>query len=158
MTDRVQIIRPPNTLAKAKTGSGKGVIDHEAIARAEAAIEQVGKSFQDWASADLAAMEAALEAVKSEPSQHDVQIREIYRRAMDLKGQGGTFGFVLITEIGQSLKTFTEGLDTVGGRDVGIILAHIGAMKTVLLEGIRGDGGDVGRAIVAGLAKLVDGA
>ena len=92
MTDRVQIIRPPNTLAKAKTGSGKGVIDHEAIARAEAAIEQVGKSFQDWASADLAAMEAALEAVKSEPSQHDVQIREIYRRAMDLKGQGGTFG------------------------------------------------------------------
>ena len=139
MTDRVQIIRPPNTLAKAKTGSGKGVIDHEAIARAEAAIEQVGKSFPDWASADL----AALEAVKSESSQHDVQIREIYRRAMDLKGQGGTFGFVLITEIGQSLKTFTEGLDTVGGRDVEIILAHIGAMKTVLLEGIRGDGGSV---------------
>lgn len=156
MSDRAQFIRPPNSLAKAKTGTGKGVIDHEAIALAEAAIEQVGESFQEWASADLTAMEAALESLKSDPAQNDVQIREIYRRALDLKGQGGSFGYMLITEIGQLLKIFTEGLQTVGPRDVEIILAHIGAMKTVLDQGIRGDGGDVGRAIVAGLTKLVE--
>ena len=158
MSDRSQaeMIQPPNTLAKAKTDAGRGHLSLDDLDRAERAMQQVGEGFQGLAIQELTAMEAALETMKSDPSQRAAQVREIFRRALDLKGQGASVGFVLISEIGQLLKTFTETLQNVRPRDIEIMLAHISAMKTVLARDIRGDGGEVGRAIVAGLYTLVD--
>jgi chemotaxis protein histidine kinase CheA len=156
MADRpdVQVIKPPNTLLKAKTGSGKVAPDMEAIERAEAAIQNIGDDFANWAQSDLDELDKALAAARRNPSQQEEYITEIFRRAMELKGQGGSFGYELISQVGESLKVFTENRSEANPRDVEIIAAHVDAMRRVMVDDIKGDGGDIGRAIVAGLHKL----
>ena len=150
----VQIIKPPNTLMKAKTGRGRVTPDAEAIKRAEVAIKKIGEDFASWARSDLDEMDQALAAARNDPEQQEEYIMQIFRRAMELKGQGGSFGYDLISQVGDSLKKFTESRREASPRDVEIIAAHVQAMRVVMVEDIRGDGGDVGRAIVDGLYKL----
>ena len=159
MSDRsdVQIIKPPNNLLKAKTGSGKVKPDTEAITRAESAIKKIGESFPEWAQSDIDDMEKALDAARQNPDQQEDYLMQIFRRSMELKGQGGSFGYDLISQIGDSLKKFTESRNDANPRDVEIIAAHVSAMRVVMVQDIKGDGGNVGRAIVDGLYKLTAG-
>ena len=99
-------------------------------------------------------MDKALAAARKNPDQQEDYIMEIFRRAMELKGQGGSFGYNLISLVGDSLKRFTECRREAMPRDVDIIAAHVSAMRVVMVEDIRGDGGEVGRAIVDSLYKL----
>ncbi len=159
MSDRsdVQIIKPPNNLLKAKTGTGKVKLDMQAILRGEAAIRKIGENFPDWARSDLEEMEKALAAARENPDRQEDYIMQIFRRSMELKGQGGSFGYDLISQIGNSLKKFTESRNEANPRDVEIIAAHVGAMRVVMVQDIKGDGGKVGQAIVDGLYKLTAG-
>ena len=159
MSDRpdVQIIKPLNTLLKAKTGSGRVTPDLEAIERAEAAIKSIGDDFASWAQGDLDELDKALAAARTNPDQQEDYITEIFRRAMELKGQGGSFGYDLLSKVGESLKIFTENRSEANPRDVEIIAAHVDAMRVVMVDDIKGDGGEVGRAIVDGLYKLTTG-
>ncbi len=159
MSDRsdVQIIKPPNNLLKVKSGSGKVKPDTQAIQRAETAIKKIGEDFPKWAQRDLDDMEKALAAARQSPDQQEDYIMQIFRRSMELKGQGGSFGYSLISEIGDSLKKFTESRREANPRDVEIIAAHVSAMRVVMVQDIKGDGGDVGQAIVDGLYKLTNG-
>ncbi len=150
----VQIIKPPNTLMKAKTGRGRVTPDTQAIERAEAAIKTIGDDFATWAQSDLDELDKALAAARKNPDQQEDYITEIFRRAMELKGQGGSFGYDLISQVGDSLKKFTDSRSEANPRDVEIIAAHVDAMRVVMVEDIKGDGGDVGRAIVDSLYKL----
>ena len=150
----VQFIKPPDTLAKAKTGRGRVKPDTETIQHAEAAIRKIGDGFPQWAQDDLDEMDKALAAARQNPDQQEDYIMQIFGRSMDLKGQGGSFGYDLISQIGNSLKKFTESRNEANPRDVEIIAAHVDAMRVVMVQDIKGDGGDVGQAIVAGLNKL----
>ena len=159
MSDRpdVQIITPPNTLLKAKTGNGRVAPDSQAIERAEEAIKTIGDDFATWAQSDFDELDKALAAARANPDQQEEYITEIFRRAMELKGQGGSFGYDLISQVGESLKIFTENRSEANPRDVEIIAAHVDAMRVVMVDDIKGDGGEVGRAIVDGLYKLTAG-
>ncbi len=150
----VQIIKPPNTLMKAKTGRGRIKLDTKAIERADAAIKMIGNDFANWAQSDLDELDKALAAARKNPDQQEDYITEIFRRAMELKGQGGSFGYDLISQVGDSLKKFTDSRSEANPRDMEIIAAHVDAMRRVMVDNIKGDGGDVGRAIIDGLYKL----
>ncbi len=131
MSDRpdVQIIKRPNTLAKVKTGSGRVEPDGQAIQRAEAAIKKIGEDFSKWAPGDLEEMDKALAAARTDPDRQEEYIMQIFRRAMELKGQGGSFGYDLISQVGDSLKKFTESRSEASPRDVEIIAAHVNAKR-----------------------------
>ena len=156
MTDQrdVQIIKPPNTLLKAKVEDGTGISDVEAIKRAEEAIVDFGMQFSTWAVQDIEECETALKGAQQDPEQQKLHLARIFKTAIDLKGQGGSFGYMLITEIGDSLKKFTEDRTVATVRDLEIIAAHVDAMRAVMAQDIRGDGGILGRQIVQGLKKL----
>ena len=156
MSDRsdIQFIKPPNKLLKAKTGSGRIEPDTQTIQRAEGTIKKFGRDFPMWAKGDLDEMDQALAAARKYPDQQEDYIMQIFRRSMELKGLGGSFGYDLISQVCDSLKKFTDGRSEANPRDVEIIAAHVNAIGVVLAEDIRGDGGDVGRAIVDGVYKL----
>ncbi len=141
-------------LRKAKTGSGRVEPDGQAIQRAEVAIKKIGEDFANWAQSDLDEMDQALDAARNDPEQQEEYIMRIFQRAMELTGQGGSFGYDLISQVGDSLKKFTESRRQASPRDVEIIAAHVQAMRVVMADDIRGDGDEVGRAIVDGLYKL----
>jgi hypothetical protein len=54
----------------------------------------------------------------------------------------------------QDPKDFTESRQDANARDIDIIAAHVDGLRVVLVQKIRGDGGKVGRQIVAGLLQL----
>ena len=148
-----QVIKPPNTLAvKASKVTGSSIADK--LDQAEAKIAEFGKDFPKWGLDEIEKIESALAAVRQLPENQDELIGNIYGQAMDLTSQAGGFGFTLITEIGNSLKNFTESRQDASAREIDIIAAHVDALRVVLVQNIRGDGGKVGRQIVSGLLQL----
>lgn len=150
-----QKFTPPNPLRKARNGPGPVRIDPEALERAEKAVESLNEEYADWAQQDIGALRGAIAAARRNPNDLRGAIGEIYTRALDLKGQGGGFGYDLITSVGDLLTKFMEGRTAISPRDFEIIQAHADAMHAVIRDGIKGDGGEVGVEIVAGLRKLV---
>ena len=65
-------------------------------------------------------------------------IKDIYTRALDLKGQGGGFGYDLITAIGDLLTKFLEGKEDLSPRGFDVLNAHVDAMQAVLRAEMKG--------------------
>jgi len=150
-----ETITPPNPLDKAKTGDGPVKIDPNILRQAEEAVDELQADYASWAQKDIDGLREAVLSAQHDPKALERAISEIYKRALDLKGQGGGFGYDLITSIGDLLTKFMEARDKVSNRDFAIICAHIDAMQAVVREDIKGDGGKIGVQIVDGLSELV---
>lgn len=150
-----ETITPPNPLEKARTGDGPVKIDPNILRRAEQAVEELQDDYAAWAQKDVDGLREAVLSAQHDPKALDAAISEIYKRALDLKGQGGGFGYDLITSIGDLLTKFMEARDKINNRDFAIICAHIDAIQAVVREDIKGDGGKIGVQIVDGLSQLV---
>ncbi len=127
-----------------------------ALARAEAAVADLAKNYASWALADVAKARAALAAAGEDPAHRAQHIEAVFRVGHDFKGQGASFGYPLITRIGHSLCTLTRdhALDY-HDRHLELAKSHVDAIDLVLSKGIKGDGGQVGAALVAKLEQRV---
>lgn len=87
-------------------------------------------------------------------------LRQIAQAAREIKGQGGTFDFSLLSRIARSLYEFTSTLTHVDIRRSGIVMAHVDAMELIIMDRITGDGGRLGtelsQSIEAAARKLMD--
>jgi hypothetical protein len=150
-----QTITPPNPLAKAIPGGGPAKIDPNVLRQAEQAVEDLQDDYPSWAQKDIDSLRAAVDDAQKDPGVLPQAIAEIYKCALDLKGQGGGFGYDLITSIGDLLTKFMEEREAVSTRDFEIICAHVDALQAVIRQDIKGDGDKIGNQIVDGLSELV---
>ena len=156
---RFEIVQPPNKLRQ-KTGGGGGITEEEAVKRGEEAIAALGDRFIMWANDVLANCESDLAQIAKGGAEGAEGARALFSRAHNLKGDGGTFGYALVTEIGALLSEYLITLDgapadapRVPRQD--ICRMHIEALRRVLNENIRGAGGPIERAVIDGLDKAV---
>jgi chemotaxis protein histidine kinase CheA len=154
----VEFIQIPNTLRKAKIGNGPGKLDKTLLANAEKAIEAFGEGFSDWIQDDIDAMEAArLRLSQGEDAER--ALADLYRIALDLKGQGASFGYDVVSAVGASLTDFLdpvrEGKTNLSPLQLDVVTAHVGAIRAVISEGLKDDGGATGQALLNGLARIV---
>lgn len=152
---KAQFVTPPNYL-KMKVGSGG--IDKEAIKEAEIAVQVLGhKMYAQWADTDLDRMRETFDRLKKTSLDDPSGIRTMLRICWDMKGLGGTFGYPLVTTVTHYLSNYLEHcLEHAEARVVPtIVTAHIDALNVVLTQKISGDGGVIGRELVAGLEKVV---
>ncbi|MDD9878029.1 MAG: hypothetical protein OXR84_11370, partial [Magnetovibrio sp.] len=63
---------------------------------------------------------------------------EMFDIAHEIRGQGGTFGFDLISTIGDSLCKFLDGRARLAGVELEVIKVHILAMKAVFRQDLSG--------------------
>jgi chemotaxis protein histidine kinase CheA len=132
--EKVQIINPPNAVkAKVKVG-GPGAVDVATLERAEQAIAAMGDQYLDWVQEDLGKIDAAFVALKAATGDRAQEVDAVFQVSHDMKGQGGSFGYDLITAIGNQLCRMIEKVDTVGDAEVNAIEVHIGAMKLVIAQ------------------------
>lgn len=130
------------------------------LARAQAAVAELAKSYSTWAMADLDRCRDLLGEARADAGLCEAKLGELYGIAHNIKGQGTSFGYPLMTQIGQSLCTFTRpahdraGRDF-GERDLGVVQSHLDAMRLILMKEIRGDGGDTGRKLTQRLEAMV---
>ena len=150
-----QIIPVQNTL-KAKVGAGAGrlgAIDPAAIAKAEAALKSLSGNFAQWLSDEITKLEAARQTVKDGMTAEAME--GLYLRAHDLKGLGATYGFPIITRIAGSLCRLIDDKDKRMSAPMGLVDAHIDAIKAAVRDDIKDDSHPVGKILVQELEARV---
>ena len=126
------------------------------LARAEAAVADLAKSYASWAVADVDKCAEILAAARAAGGDARVALaREIHGVAHNIKGQGTSFGYALMTRLGQSLCQLTRRKPAFSDADLDLVNAHIEAMRLVLTKEIRGDGGELGDRLGARLEEKV---
>jgi multidrug efflux pump subunit AcrA (membrane-fusion protein) len=129
----------------------------ETLARAEEATTALRANYTEWARIDVNNTQTLLDAAKMGADRQREQLDLLYAAMHNIKGQGSSFGYPLVTRIGQSLcRLIAPGraLDEAGLK---IAQAHLDALKLVLDQKIAGKGGEVGDKLAARLEGLTAG-
>ena len=82
-------------------------------------------------------------------------LKEMYGVSFELKGQGSSAGYNLITRLGDSLCRYLEAQKQPGAKEIAIMKAHVDSISVIMARAIKGDNNPIGMAIVAELEKVV---
>ena len=129
-------------------------VDAEAVvARAEAAIAALKDDYRAALGTTFAELTALYRAAAARPGANATELRSLYAHAFDMKGSGGTFGYALISRIGDLLCAFLSRTAVAERRELALIGLHVDALATVIREGIEGDGDEIGRILLVSLEQ-----
>lgn len=136
MADNRHIVNPPNRLGDRVRRTG-GPTPEQAILRALNAAEDLMEEYQGWAVDDLTKLWQAFEdSVGGSPS--TAQILQIFEIAHGIRGEGGSFGFPLVSVISDSLCKLVEGKKTITRPEQEVVKVHILAMRAVFRQNLHG--------------------
>ena len=156
-SDKPTMIRPRNTMLE-RLGGRPGVagkIDAALLKKAEETVAKVGAGYGERVKTELDQLSKLSARLLSETEKRGEIIHEINKIVHEIRGQGATFGYPLLTKFAGSLFNFTEGLEQPNERQLALIRAHIDTMTVVVKNGIKGDGGPVGAQIDQTLAVAI---
>lgn len=124
-------------------------IDPAALARAEAALNALSDRYLAWAAADLARLETCLTEVLTGPDDHRPDhLDRLFGIAHDMKGQGATFDYPLVSEIGNRLCRLLKDAPQPHAAAMDRVKALVAAMGRVIRERLTGDGGEAGHRLL----------
>lgn len=154
--DKLEIINPPNNL-KQKVGiGGAGAVDLEALERAEQVIAGMTDSYLDWVVEDLKKIDQAYAKLEAATGDRKEEMEAVFDVSHDIKGQGGTFGYDLMTAIATELCRLIERTDKIGDQEVEAVKLHIASLKLVIGEDMKGQGGKAGEEMLSGLQQVCE--
>ena len=155
----VWYFRLPNHLKEKAGGlgmSGPGDLPLDFLEEAEQQLQRAALDFTEWAHDYLKKLSYLCDkALKGTGVRRD-HFEEINLLAHELRGQGGTFGYPLITIFGKMLYETTGKSCRVDDNAVEVVKAHIDAMRAVLRDKVSGDGGKIGRQLQRSLEVAVE--
>ena len=154
--DEMEIIKPPNVLKSKVREGGPGAVDLATLERAENVIAVMADSYLEWVQEDLQRIDEAYKNLSKATGDRKKEAEAVFQIAHDIKGQGGSFGYDLLTVIGNELCRLIERVDTYGEAEVQAIKVHIDALKLVIKSNMKDDGGANGQALVAGIRQVGD--
>jgi CheY-like chemotaxis protein len=138
-------------------GSGEaGEMPANILEEAEAEMEKAATDFTDWAGGYLAKLSGYCEEAMTKSDGRRKYFNEINLLAHELRGQGGTFGYPLMSTFGKMLYDVTGSECREDDNALEIVKAHIDAMRAVLREKIAGSGGKIGQELRKSLEAAVD--
>jgi len=154
--DKLEVINPPNTLKQKVGTGGAGAVDLEALERAEQVIAGMTDSYLSWVADDLKKMDKAYARLAAATGDRKEEMEAIFQIAHDIKGQGGSFGYDLMTAIANELCRLIEKADTIRNAEVEAVKLHVDSLKLVIGEDMKGQGGKAGEKMLAGLQQVCD--
>lgn len=150
-----EVITPPRRLRdKVQTTPPSNI--REALERAESLVDQRRSRFDlaVEAGAQMRELQARFAAVEDGREPCEPHLKAMYEIVHDLRGQGATFGYPLVTRIGNTFCRLLEIRTAPDRRDLDRIRAHIDALVMVVSKNLRGEH-PAGTELVAGLERLL---
>jgi len=155
---KMRYLRTRNSLREKAGGGTPGQPDKipdELLHLASAEPAKMAEQYPDFLTDSVAALYAAHGKAAASIEGRHVHFAELNVLAHEMKGQGGTSGYPLITMFGGLLSDFTSAGATRTDYDIEIVKAIIDAIRAVINNRISGDGGQVGRDLQAALKGLI---
>ena len=131
------------------------VIPEDILAQAETALQRESAGFVSWGKRYLEKLSTQVEMAKEQDKDRSSNFEEINLVAHELRGQGGTFGYPLITLFAKSLYESTKAPCKTDDTALEIAKAHIDTMRAVIREEIEGDGGELGQQLFKSLKLAI---
>ena len=150
----VHVIRMPNLL-RTKVGTEPGPDVDEVVAAAEAALAEMKDQYEVWIRDYLKTINEALTAAQSSPQPDPKDLQRIKMMAHEIKGQGATFGYPLLTTVGHMLHSLIDRMGADVAKHMDLIAAHVGFMNLVVGNEVRDDGGIQENQVLMGLEMAV---
>ncbi len=132
---------------------GRPLFDPAVIEAADNRIQNMAGDYADWVAKSVQELTEATAAL-SDGSAADAAatVARINVLANEFRGQGGMFGYPLMTRLGKSLYETTRSLDgPVVENHAKLMRAHVDAITLVVGQKIKGSGGPVGRDLLQSL-------
>jgi hypothetical protein len=148
---RGQIIEVPNKL-QVKVGADQGT-NYAALRLAEDVVQNIKPTYEGRFEADMKALRSLFVQMQ-DTAEFDLPL--LVDKVHDIRGEAGTFGYSLVTEIGRLLCEFIASVDKLGDTEQLAISAHLQAMTTVVVDKVKGEGPEVAKQIIRGLNKIIE--
>lgn len=129
--------------------------DEDLMEKAMAALDAMAEDYPDWVSGLIDQLADVHRRCVDTPEQRFQLFEQLHAIAHDMRGQGGTFGYPLMSSFADGLYDFTGVSTATSDKNVEIIKSHIDAMRVVIKDRVSGDGGDIGNQLKAGLAAAI---
>jgi len=149
----IRFYKLPNLLKEKLTANTPSSIINEltALATAEADFQEFGENYADWAKDQVKALQEQYKACLEE----NADVRRIFMRinelANDLRSQGATFGYPLVSDFSKSLCSITHSVVSFNKVRFDLIKTHLDSIDLVIRQKLEGDGGPMGKEIAKSL-------
>ena len=155
----VRFYRIRNRLMEKAGGIGAtaatSVFPRHLLEETEVLFQEMISEYPEWVQETLIKLTALVEVCINFEDKRIVTYKKIQEIAHEMKGQGGTFGYPLVSMFGDSLYDFTGPSAGLSDNHVQLIKAHVDAMKATIHGRVQGDGGQVGQELKAMLAAAI---
>lgn len=131
-------------------------LDVEVLSKVQEKISEMSGDYSTWVADEIRKLDEALHKMREPGANLRSLMARINRGAHEMRGQGGIFGYPLITEFSKSLFLSTnKSIQAISDNEYELLKAHIDAIKVVIAERVEGDGGETGRALLTGLQAAI---
>lgn len=147
-----EVIQPRNKLREMV--GGKKPLGGDVLRKAENAAKKVQDrtDYTGHAQTNLTRLMVAYD--RAQGAERAEALHDMFEIAHDMRGEGGSFGFPLVTQIGDILCKYLTALKSPEALELPIVKLHIDALKVVINQRLRGEGDDTAKQVVDGLARI----
>jgi hypothetical protein len=146
----------PKSNLKLRALSPTGITAQEAIQKGEKALTALKEEYNIWLLADIKMLEEQITHYSQENA-HKINIRKkITTTIHDIRSQGSTFGYPLVTSIAHSFCRLLEETKEDLELPSELFFLHLNSLKLVTEKNIDGDGGDAAKILLKSLDVMVD--
>jgi len=137
------------TKAGLMPGEPVPVFAKDVLIAAEAEIASRAGDYAQWIAGMVDETTRDVERLTSAPDHAAEIVARLNRAAHEMRGQGGIFGYPLVTLFAKSLfEATSRGFDQIDDHHRHLLRAHVDAIRAVTAGKIGGDGGAVGRRLL----------
>lgn len=127
--------------------AGYGEIAEVGITRAENIILTNNVDFKEISTPMLYNLRDVIQTAKENPDDLDQLRLDLIKPIMELKANGAMFKYELIGELASIMLSFLEHINELNTDAVDIIEAHEKTLSLIVIKGIKGDGGTLGKQV-----------
>jgi len=149
-TDDYGIIEAPNKFLD--NVGANSVSGPSPVVLADGVLQRIKPEFEARFEADMRALKTLFVEMR-DTGTYDLPL--LVKKVHEIRGEAGTFGYNLVSEIGRMLCEFLPSIDQVGSTEQMAIAAHLQAMQTVVADKVKGDGPEIAKQIIVGLKMIM---
>lgn len=124
------------------------------LEKADRVLADMHDDYIGWVTEDIKRLDTAFENLAANPGSKKA-INGVYRIAYAMKGQGGTFGYQLVTFVMNNLCRYLEDREKLTASQLEAVELHIASVKQIVNHKLTEKGGEMGKQVILGLQKMI---